>query len=465
MASHANLVATTTILATLLGCGSSSAPPATPTADGGALPDDGAAGDDAPFARDLPPFERSPPTPSPPPGSAWKTSELGDGAMMTSRVQLGSTLALRGGGRDIGGAADSFVLHAVRIQGDGQIVAHLRSVQAADPHSTAGVMIRGSDSDPAAAEVFYGMLGDPALGAQYVVRSQSGAAAVASAPDAQVRNQFLRISRRGRQFTISRSSDRLAWIRVAAVEVDMPDQVAVGLAVAARSPTGPATGEFDFVSTLGLDAATAAQPWDLDPLGNTLPAPVATVAGGSVTINALGDGFTTASESGAALLSPRSGDTTITARIEALGPPNARIALTFREGTPARLSATARNVLISVRSNGLLELQRRDRSTNFDPGMSKAGVTLPVWLRLARRDDLGAGTTTITGWYSSDGQAWTRLDAFSFAAPDPIMTGVIYSSGSTGSYGTAQLSGFAVTAGAPPPDPDAGAEPDAAGGQ
>ena len=67
--------------------------------------------------------------------------------------------------------------------------------------------------------------------------------------------------------------------------------------------------------------------------------------------------------------------------------PDARLALTFREGGPARLNPTSRNVLISVTGKGLLEFQRRDRSTNFEPGMTRAGVGLPIWLRLTRHDD------------------------------------------------------------------------------
>jgi hypothetical protein len=290
------------------------------------------------------------------------------------------------------------------------------------------------------------------------VRGQAGGVATASAPDPQVRNQFLRIVRRGRTFSLARSNDRVAWFRVTSVDLDMPEDVVVGLAVTARSPMGTAVGEFDFVEVLGLDTVASAETWDVDPLGITAAAPVATIAGGQVAINALSDAFTTAAENGAALLSPRSGDTTITARIESIAPATGRVGLNFREGNVGRLSPNSRNVLLGVRASGLVEFQRRDRSTNFDPGQTKM-LALPVWLRLARRDDPVAGTTTVTGWYSSDGQSWTVLDSALFSAPDPLMAGLVYSSGTTASYGTGTASGFAVTPGAPPVEtpPDAGA--------
>ena len=135
----------------------------------------------------------------------------------------------------------------------------------------------------------------------------------------------------------------------------------------------PTVAEFDFVRLLAADGAAPREAWDVEPLGVAGPLATAVLEGDRLTMSALSDVFTTTWENGSALLAPEStdtGDLTLTARVEALGDastPNARLALTFREGGAARLSPLSRNILISVTAQGLVEFQRRDRSTNFDP--------------------------------------------------------------------------------------------------
>jgi hypothetical protein len=145
------------------------------------------------------------------------------------------------------------------------------------------------------------------------------------------------------------------------------------------------------------------------------------------------------------------------------------VALMLRDGAPGRLSPTGRHVLISVNAQGVVQFQKRDRSTNFDPGATRGGLRAPVWLRLARVDDPATNRTVVTGYHSQDGVTWTRLDGAFFATPDPIMAGVLFSSGAVASYSTAQLSGFALSTMPPvdpvPPGTDAGAATADGGGQ
>jgi regulation of enolase protein 1 (concanavalin A-like superfamily) len=434
---------------------------------------DAPVGDGASAIRDLPPYERAPAAP-PPTGHGWLAKDIGDLGANPGRLAITGPVMLRAGGMDIGGAADSCAFVYRKLTGDGEIVARVRSVQRADAASTAGIMVRADENDPASASVYFGLLADPLKGGQFVVRSVKGQPGLASAPDPQIRNQYLRLRREGRRFTLSRSSDRIAWVKVGQAEVDMPPEVAFGLAVSARHAMTPTEGEFDFVRLLGLDAAAAQDAWDVEPLGISAPLPVATIAGGRVAISGSGDELTTTFDNGAALLAPRTGNLMITARVEAVGAantPKARVALMLREGSPARLQPTGRHVLISVNAQGVVQFQRRDRSTNFDPGQTRDGLRPPLWLRLARVDDPATSRTTVTGYFSADGNTWTRLDGAYFATPDPILAGVLFSSGAVASYSTAQLSNFAFSTMPPvdpiPPGTDAGAVDggDAGGGQ
>jgi hypothetical protein len=435
-----------------------------------AAPDLAPAGDGSSAIRDLPPYERAP-APPPPTGHGWLTKDIGDVGANPARLAITGPVLLRAGGMDIGGAADSCAFAYRKLVGDGEIVARVRSVQRADAGSTAGIMVRADENDPAAASVYFGLLADPLKGGQFVVRAAKGQPAQASVPDPQIRNQFLRLRREGRRFTLSRSSDRIAWVKIGQTEVDMPPEVAFGLAVSARHAMTPTEAEFDFVRLLGLDAAAAQDAWDVEPLGVSAPLPVASIAGDKVAISGSGDELTTTFDNGAALLAPRTGNLMITARVEAVGTantPKARVALMLRDGAPARLSPTGRHVLISVNAQGVVQFQRRDRSTNFDPGQMKDGLRPPIWLRLARVDDPATNRTTVTGYYSSDGAAWTRLDGAYFATPDPILAGVLFSSGGVTTYSTTQLSNFALSTMPPvdpvPPGTDAGAGPGPADG-
>jgi regulation of enolase protein 1 (concanavalin A-like superfamily) len=478
-----------------LACSDDDEPAVTDSAvlsDGG--PDGGGAeagpevapGLDAPsVSRDLPPYERAP---APPPisGYAWTQKELGGAALPAGAPPFEVTSAgavLRSAGTDIGGVADSAGFAFRKLKGDGEIVARVRAVQmaGAGSNATAGVMIRADENDPAAASIFYGMLADAVRGAQSVVRLTKGAAAVAHPfdPGARIGQHFLRIRREGRRFTTARSTDKLAWVNTGSVEIDMPEEVAFGLAAAARQAPGittPTRGDFDNVRLFGFDAKALQDGFLLETLTvnqtNAGGVPEASMAAGVVTLSGVGDGFTTTFEHGAAVVAPSTGAVTLTAKVESVGDaktPGARVALTFRDAGNPRLIGSARNVLISVNAAGKVQFQRRDRSTNFDPGASRDGLPPPLWLRLARYEDPTTFRPIVAGFYSADGVAWTQLDAVEYAVADPTLAGVLLTSGAPETYASARLSGLSIapTTGAPPPIPDAGAGDAAAtdGGQ
>ena len=428
-------------------------------------------------SRDLPPYERAP---APPPitGHTWTHKEMA-GTVPAGAVAFEATSAggiLRTAGRDIGGTSDSAGFAFRRLKGNGEIIARVRSVQRVHETSTAGVMIRADENDPAAASFFYGMLAEAVRGAQLVVRPTKGAASVLYPLDVGARTgqHFLRVRREGRRFTAARSLDKLSWVTTGSVELDMPEEVAFGLAAAARAPAGNNTAtraDFDSVRLYGFDAKAAQDGFTLETLAvtqnNAGGLPEGTMAGGVVTLSGVGDGFTTTFEHGATLLAPLSGPLTLTAKVESLGgatTPGARVALTFREAaTPRALPGSARNILISVNAAGLVQFQRRDRATNFEPGASREGMRPPLWLRLARYDDPGTFRTIVAGFYSADGVTWTKLDAVDYAVADPSLGGVLFTSGAPETYASTRLTDVSVapTTGAPPVVVDAGA-PDTA---
>ena len=475
------LVVAVVSAASVSGCGSDDGPdPAgtgsvDPARDAGApdvsVEDAGLGGGRDLQVRDAESYERPPASPSTLTGHTWTYGDVGVAATEKGSLRFGSTLVTAmAGGAGLDGAADAFGFLSDKLHGDGEILGRIRALQMADPRSTAGVMIR-ADGSAGAASVFLGILADPARGGRVVVRRAAGAVAEALPPDVQLRaGQFLRIRRAGKHFTFYRSADRLAWVRLGAVDVDMPLDVQAGIAISAGKTGAVTTAEIDQLRALELDAGAAAQGFDLEPLFLGLGAR-ASIAGGEVNLSANGEVFITTAELGTTLLAPIAGPQTITARIDALGgpaTPKARVGLTFREGGPGRMSPLGRHVMISVDATGKVAFQRRDRLMNFEAGASVPALKLPLWLRLIRYDDPIAFRTRVRGAYSSDGTTFTTLDSIEIPLPDPIMVGLILSSGDQKIVAPAKLSGFAVTPTttvieAPPP-PDGGGPADAGDG-
>jgi len=415
------------------------------------VPDAAAADTSEP--RDLGTVERTP-TPAAPVGHGWALADVGEvmnkGAFATSS----SLFTLRGGGTTVGGASDSFAFAFRKMKGDGDIIARVRSVQMMDPGTIAGVMFRADETDPSAASVLLGVLGDTTKGGQSVVRAAKGAAAVTSAPDAFVKaGQFLKIRREGKLFSLYRSADRTAWIKLGVVEAQMPEEVAVGLAVSSHTAASVAAAEFDFVGHIASDAA--AQGWDLELLSGIGPSAV--LKQNQLTITAVGDPFTTTTEFGAGVLRPMTGSQVLVAQVESISEnaPGGRVALIYREGGPARLSPTARNVLVSVTNAGVVQFQRRDKGTNFEAGKMMMGMKPPLWLKLARTDDPVTWKTKVTASISKDGMAWTDVDAAEIPLSDPVMGGALVTSGDSKVFATARLGNF-PGGGSPAPPPDAG---------
>ena len=440
---------------------STSEPPPPAGVDAGTDPRGG--NRDASAVRDVGPYDRAPLTP-PAAGHGWLVKDLGAvGAGPATMRLTGSLLTLRAGGMDIGGTADGLGFVYQKTRGDFELVSRVRSLQMTDPGALAGVLVRADDVNPGAASVFLGILGDPAMGGRVVVRRTAGAASEALPPDVQIRaGQYLRVQRQGRRFTLSRSSDRVGWVRVQVMDVDLPLEVAVGVAASARNATMATTAEIDYLRLWAADATAAGQGWQLDSL--TGIGQVASLAGGSLALTAAADGFSTTSEPGAFALVEVSGSQTLSARIDALGSaatPRARVGLMFREGTAGRLSTASRHAMISLTAAGVVQFQKRDRSTNFDPGQMRAMVRPPVWLRLVRWDDPTTFRTRVTASTSADGVNWTPLDTADFALADPSVAGVVFSSGDSRTHDTVRIGGLALTATATPPPagppPDAGA--------
>ncbi len=384
----------------------------------------------------------------PPPDPApWQYTDVGGGGVKGQVVVTNGLYSIRAAGTDIGGTADGFAFVYQKMKGDGEIIAKVRSLQMVDPMTRAGIMFRTDANDPASANVFLGIVADPTLGGQFQSRATKGGPTEVARMETGVRAaQWLRLTRAGKRFTAWRSTNRQSWALVGNVDVDLPEEVAVGLAVSSKSATTATTADFDAyrVHSFGTDAASRA--WIFDEMA-TMGSSVL-FADGKLRFSAMGEPLTPPNDAGAFLFKPITGNQTIIAKIESIsGPaPLSRVGLMFREGTPLNLARTSVSAMISVTAGMGIQFQSRTMPTLgvTMQGMAEPDTKAPVWLKLEKADDPMTFTSTFTGSYSADGKQWTKLDSVSFLMQVPATAGILVDASSTAQLASTVLSNVSL---------------------
>jgi PA14 domain/Bacterial Ig domain len=179
-----------------------------------------------------------PESPAPPPVTTLPVPWLGQDVGSVGKVGIDSfsngSFTLQGSGTDIGGTSDSFNYVYQTLQGDGQIVARVASIQNTAVEAKAGVMIRES----LAANSRYVMVRYKSNEhSASLRRANSGESTITSLGDAQILQRWQRIVRRGNQFSTYQSADGTNWLLIETVTVNMPSSVLFGIAVTAANNT------------------------------------------------------------------------------------------------------------------------------------------------------------------------------------------------------------------------------------
>jgi hypothetical protein len=410
-----------------------------------------------------------PPAPTPVP-APWAGKDIGNVGAVRGEARGGGIITLRAGGTDLLGAADGFYFLSQRVRGDFEIVARVRSLQLADPETRAGIMVRANDTDPGAPNVCLCVVADPMRGGTFQYRAAAAAATTVGPADPGVRaGQWLRLTRKGRTIATYRSGNRLNWLRVGSVDLDLPVDVVAGVAVTARNAAMATTAEVDALRLQNLDGQAATRDWMLDDLGGIGASAV--YNGATLTLSGTSDSFSLLTDAGVYAFQPTSGNQSLTVKVAALMHPvaTARVGLMIREGPPVVFQRTQPAAIISVTVGMGVQFQSR-ASNNLMATVApiKDGVRAPVWLRLERTDDPAAPfMTRVTGSFSLDGVQWTVVGSAVVPLPEPYLLGVMGTSAGSATPVTAALTDLAVGAAGPPPPspppPDAARPPDAAG--
>ena len=182
----------------------------------------------------------------------WQTQDVGSPAVGGQATASGGTFSVSGAGVDIWDASDQFRFVYQTIDGDGEIVARVDSLQTVNEWTKAGVMIRadltaGAANAMAGASATHGLLFQSrvSLGAMSTNQMASG-----SAP------RWVRLVRSGNTLTGYQSADGTTWTQISSATVPLPLHVYVGLAVTSHTASTAATASFSNVTvTSGVAAA------------------------------------------------------------------------------------------------------------------------------------------------------------------------------------------------------------------
>lgn len=177
--------------------------------------------------------------------SPWQWMDIGAVQKFGSASWSLGTFTVNAAGSDIGGNADQFTFVYQTLDGDGEIVARAASLDRTHPWAKAGVMIRDELSGNAKYASAL-LTAEKGLFFQYRIAAGASTTQVPAASDKAP--QWLRLSRKGHEFTASASADGITWTTLGTEIVYLNRVAYVGLAVTSRSSRVLTTAAFTDVT-------------------------------------------------------------------------------------------------------------------------------------------------------------------------------------------------------------------------
>jgi len=178
--------------------------------------------------------------------SEWRETDIGNVRMTGSTRYDRKAFTVRGGGLGIEGEVDSFHFVYQPAHGDGEIVARVNSIQYTHPNAKAGLMMRETMSEYARNVM---IAATASRGGSFQSRYfENRATQMTPQPDIRA-PYYLKLRRRGSDFSAFKSPNGRQWTLVEQTHVPMGENYYVGLAVANARENGVNWTTFDKVRT------------------------------------------------------------------------------------------------------------------------------------------------------------------------------------------------------------------------
>ena len=176
--------------------------------------------------------------------SGWSDADIGAVGTAGGASYSSGTFSVSGAGADIWNTADAFNYAYKALSGNGQLVAHVTSVENTAAWAKAGVMIRDTlDANSAYAL----MLVSAGKGLAFQYRATAGGSAAQAAQVSGAAPTWVKIVRAGSTISGYSSSDGSTWTLVGQATVAMNTSVFVGLAVSSHTASATCHATFDNV--------------------------------------------------------------------------------------------------------------------------------------------------------------------------------------------------------------------------
>jgi len=351
--------------------------------------------------------------------SKYATLDIGNPGVAGTITESGGTVTLEGGGTDIWGSADQFFFRYGNLQGDGEVIVCIQSLENTNTWAKAGVMIR-ENTNTGSRNAFMAIA--PSSGIRLQNRSVANGPTV-SVVASGAPPRWLRLVRRGNSFAGYRSTDGIAWNAFGTVDIPMGESALAGVAV-----TSHANGTLATAVTTGFQLLPS--PWKASNLGS--PTLAGSYGSGSSNdswiVRGAGTDIWGTSDQGFYLQQPFSGEGRLVARVNSLvnTASGAKAGLMIRSS----LEANSANVFMGISAAEGATFQCRAANGGTTTSSKQAGLIAPRWVKLEARNGF------LIGSQSANGTTWTEVGRISATFPFAL-GGLALTSHNTGQLTTA----------------------------
>ena len=345
--------------------------------------------------------------------AGWSAADVGTTGAAGGSTFANGTFTVTGAGADVWGTADAFQFAYRSLEGDGQIVARVATIQNVNAWTKAGVMMRNSLS-PSAAHGFMLVAASATKGVPFQRRPVDGGTSVSSPGSQSTAPRWVKLVRAGSLITGYESANGVDWTVVGSDTFAMGPTILVGLAVSSHVTGVRAAATFDNVT---ITPANPPPPPPNQPpsvaltspaAGATFTAPASIELGASATdadgTIAKVDFYANTTLIGTATTAPY--------RLSWTGVPVGSYTLTAVASDDEGAGATSAGVGVTVSES-------TGQSTELPEGWAHADIgAVPIAGDATHTD----GTFSVTG---SGADIWGTADAFHFAYRELAGDGVI----------------------------------------
>jgi regulation of enolase protein 1 (concanavalin A-like superfamily) len=220
--------------------------------------------------------------------------------------------------------------------------------------------------------------------------------------------------------------------------------------VVARNTAGASTGAVWSFTTAAAASTGVPAPWANQDVGAVGQPGRAAYSSGTFTVEGSGADIWHTADAFQFVHRPLSGNGEIVARVMSLTDTHyyAKAGVMLR----ADVGSSAAHVLLNLLPNGDVEFITRQSAGGTTTFVAGSQQSPPAWLKLVRSD------TTITGFASRDGSAWTQVGSTDVTMSSDLQAGLAVTSHNTSMINKAVFDHVTVSAGgtAPPPTTSSG---------